>query len=229
METRVHSYIYILCLEKTEINSVPVSTSHVQEAQKSVRRKGPLVSHKQATNTACGLLPSSVMPPANQLPDEPYQRNLDLTSTCSSAFVAGGPPLWCAPDAGSRTTPADNLAKNKPGLVLIISEQLSLGLSRSLVQTGDCLLSQQESHTTSVKSCFNQGRTTVSANIHVKSVIVIAMLLQGVLPCEPKEKQFTRSLDALGSSPRLELRSLPGPVSKQGKRNSEIQQISVAK
>jgi hypothetical protein len=87
----------------------------------------------------------------------------------------------------SRTTPAGNLAKNKQGLVLIISEQLWLGLSRSLVQTGDCLLSQQESHTTLVKSCFDQGRTTVSARLHVKSVSVIAMLPQGVLPCEPKK------------------------------------------
>lgn len=129
----------------------------------------------------------------------------------------------------SRTTPAGNLAKNKHGLVLIISEQLSLGLSRSLVQTGDCLLSQQESHTTFAKSCFDQGRTIVSANLHVKSVIVIPMLVQGVLPCERKEKQFTRSPDALGSSPRLELRSLPELVSKQGKRNSEVPQISVAK
>jgi len=44
------------------------------------------------------------MPPADQ--------TRDLTTSLRHAVVAGE-PLWCAPEEGSRTTPADTLAQKQ--------------------------------------------------------------------------------------------------------------------
>lgn len=79
-----------------EIDSVEVSTTTCR-----VGSSGK-VSHTQATDT--DRSPSSVMPPANQ--------TRDLATSLRHAVVAGE-PLWCAPDEGSRPTPAGNLAKKQ--------------------------------------------------------------------------------------------------------------------
>ena len=87
-------------------------------------------------------------------------------------------------------------------------------------------LSQQECHHTFTRSCFDQGRTTLST-VCVESRTSSSRCC--FKACCPRRNQFTRSPDALGTSPRLELRSLPEPVSNQGKRNLENRKISVTK
>ena len=110
--------------------------------------------------------------------------------------------------------------KNKHGLVLIISEQLSLGLLACLVQTGSCLCRNKSATIRSRHFAFTKAARLFPQICVCKSVIVIAML-QRLQACCPENRSH-RSTDALGSSPRLELpiRSLPEPVSEQGTRNS---------
>jgi len=110
--------------------------------------------------------------------------------------------------------------KSNYGLVLIISEQLSLGLSACLVQTGSCLCHNK------ITTLSWHFASTEAARLFpdsgIESFIVIAMPLQGVLSvllCCPKNSS-EGSTDALGSNPRLEFRSLPEPVS--GTREAKL-------
>lgn len=114
--------------------------------------------------------------------------------------------------------------KNKHGLVLIISEQLSLGLSACLVQTGTFLCRNNSATIRSWDLAFTKAARLFPQVCVCKSVIVIAML-QRLQACCPRNRSH-RSTDALGSSPRLELpiRSLPEPVSEQGTKGHETQE-----
>jgi hypothetical protein len=99
------------------------------------------------------------MPPANQ--------TRDLTTSPQPAEVAGEPP-WCAPDEGSRTTPADVLAKKQTW-----SSSYHLGAAFAwlvglLGPDRDFPLSQQQCHHTFMGSRFHQSRTTVSASLRVQ-------------------------------------------------------------
>lgn len=167
-----------------EINSVPVSIATCWDGSSGK------VSHTQATDT--DLWPSSVMPPANQ--------TRDLTTSPRHAVVAGE-PLWCALEEGSRTTPADMLAKKQRR-----SSSYHLGTAFAwpvglLGPDRELPLSQAECYHTFVGFRFHKSRTIVSAKLHaqVSHRHRDATTTTGPKACRPKTSSH-RSTDALGSS-----------------------------
>jgi hypothetical protein len=107
--------------------------------------------------------------------------------------------------------------KSNYGLVLIISEQLSLGLSACLVQTGSYL-----HHNKSATTLSWDFASTEAARLWPHSGIEVTHHHRDASSRRAAQKK-TRSegsTDALGSNPRLEFRSLPEPVS--GTREAKL-------
>ena len=147
--------------QMAEINSVPVSTGTGTRAAGVKVDSSGKVSHTQATDTlVCSLQVS--LPPTNQT------RDLTTSPPHLQPAEVAGEPLWCAPDGGSRTTPAGILAKKQTW-----SSSYHLGTAFAWLvglrgPDRELPLSRQEYHHTFERFRFHQSRTTVSANLHVQ-------------------------------------------------------------